>query len=757
MTASAPTREDSLVPENAWGGFVPGAWQDSIDVRDFILANFTPYTGDAAFLSGATEKTLNVWETLQRDFLSVERAKRVYDVETHIPADVDAFPAGYICADDDVIVGLQTDTPLKRPMMPAGGWRMVETATQEAGLEPDERIKEIFTRYRKTHNEAVFDIYTPRIRAARSAHLITGLPDAYGRGRIIGDYRRVALYGVDRLIQAKQADKDSIADEPFSENWARYREEHSEQIKALKKLKNLGDSYGFDLSRPAATFHEAVQWTYLAYLASVKSQDGAAMSIGRLSGFFDVYAERDLASGLITEPDAQEIIDALVTKLRIVRFLRTIDYDQIFSGDPYWATWSDGGFADDGRTLVTKTSFRLLQTLRNLGPAPEPNITIYWDAALPEGYKAFCSLISIETSAIQYESDAEIRSHWGDDTAIACCVSPMAIGKQMQFFGARLNTAKALLYAINGGRDEMTGKQVVSGYDPLAGDQPLDFDTVWARYDAMLDWAVQTYVEALNIIHYCHDKYAYEAMEMALHDDEVVRTMGCGMAGLSIVADSLSAIKFATVTPVRDESGLVVDYITEGDFPKYGNDDDRVDDLAKLVVSTVMGKIRSIKLYRDAIPTQSVLTITSNVVYGKATGAFPSGHAAGTPFAPGANPANGADTHGMLASMMSVGKLSYDDALDGISLTNTITPTALGRTEQERIDNLVGILDAGMGEGLYHANINVLNRETLLDAMENPENYPQLTIRVSGYAVNFVKLTREQQLDVLSRTFHEAL
>ena len=757
MTASAPTREESLVPENAWGGFVPGAWQDSIDVRDFILANFTPYTGDAAFLSGPTDKTLNVWDTLQRDFLSVERAKRVYDVETHIPADVDAFPAGYICADDDVIVGLQTDTPLKRPMMPAGGWRMVETATREAGLEPDERIKDIFTRYRKTHNEAVFDIYTPRIRAARSSHLITGLPDAYGRGRIIGDYRRVALYGVDRLIQAKQADKDSIADEPFSENWARYREEHSEQIKALKKLKNLGDSYGFDLSRPAATFHEAVQWTYLAYLASVKSQDGAAMSIGRLSGFFDVYAERDLASGLITESDAQEIIDALVTKLRIVRFLRTIDYDQIFSGDPYWATWSDGGFADDGRTLVTKTSFRLLQTLRNLGPAPEPNITIYWDAALPEGYKAFCSLISIETSAIQYESDAEIRSHWGDDTAIACCVSPMAIGKQMQFFGARLNTAKALLYAINGGRDEMTGKQVVAGYDPLAGDQPLDFDTVWAKYDAMLDWAVQTYVEALNIIHYCHDKYAYEAMEMALHDDEIVRTMGCGMAGLSIVADSLSAIKFATVTPVRDESGLVVDYITEGDFPKYGNDDDRADDLAKLVVSTVMEKIRGIKLYRDAIPTQSVLTITSNVVYGKATGAFPSGHAAGTPFAPGANPANGADTHGMLASMMSVGKLSYDDALDGISLTNTITPTALGRTEQERIDNLVGILDAGMGEGLYHANINVLNRETLLDAMENPENYPQLTIRVSGYAVNFVKLTREQQLDVLSRTFHEAL
>ncbi|MFZ2427097.1 MAG: pyruvate formate lyase family protein, partial [Propioniciclava sp.] len=588
--------------------------------------------------------------------------------------------------------------------MPAGGWRMVETAIKEAGLEPDAEIKEIFTKYRKTHNEAVFDIYTPRIRAARSSHLVTGLPDAYGRGRIIGDYRRVALYGVDALIAAKEADKDSVADQPFSENWARYREEHSEQIKALKKLKNLGTSYGLDLSRPAATFHEAVQWTYLAYLASVKSQDGAAMSIGRLSGFFDVYAERDLATGLITESDAQEIIDALVTKLRIVRFLRTIDYDQIFSGDPYWATWSDAGFANDGRTLVTKTSFRLLQTLRNLGPAPEPNITIYWDPKLPAGYKDFCAQISIETSAIQYESDADIRAHWGDDTAIACCVSPMAIGKQMQFFGARLNSAKALLYAINGGRDEMSGKLIVPGYEALTGDGPLTFDEVWAKYDQMLTWAVETYVEALNIIHYSHDKYAYEAMEMALHDDEIVRTMGCGIAGLSIVADSLSAIKYATVTPVRDESGLVVDYVTEGEFPLYGNDDDRADEIAALVVKTVMDKIRSIKLYRDAVPTQSVLTITSNVVYGKATGSFPSGHKKGTPFAPGANPENGADTHGMVASMMSVGKLDYDDALDGISLTNTITPPALGRTEEERVTNLVGILDAGFGEGLYHAN-----------------------------------------------------
>ena len=756
MTAPASTLEDVRLAD-PWAGFRPGAWQHSIDVRDFILTNFTPYEGDAAFLAGPTAKTIDVWETLQRDFLSVERALRVYDVETHIPADVDAFAPGYICDGDDVIVGLQTDVPLKRPMMPAGGWRMVETAIKEAGLEPDQRIKEIFTRYRKTHNEAVFDMYTPRIRAARSSHLITGLPDAYGRGRIIGDYRRVALYGVDRLIAAKKADKDAVADQPFTEHWARYREEHAEQIKALEKLKRLGQSYGFDLARPAATYIEAVQWTYMAYLASVKSQDGAAMSIGRLSGFFDIYAERDLAAGLITEIDAQEVMDALVTKLRIVRFLRTIDYDQIFSGDPYWATWSDGGFANDGRTLVTKTSFRLLQTLRNLGPAPEPNITIYWDPALPEGYKEFCSLISIETSAVQYESDQAIRCKWGDDTGIACCVSPMAIGKQMQFFGARLNTAKALLYAINGGRDEMTGKQVVTGHAPITTTGRLTFEEVWAAYDEMLTWAVETYVEALNIIHYSHDKYAYEAMEMALHDDEIVRTMGCGIAGLSIVADSLSAIKYANVTPVRDESGLVIDYVTEGEFPQYGNDDDRADDLAELVVKTVMEKIRGIRLYRDAIPTQSVLTITSNVVYGKATGAFPCGHEAGTPFAPGANPRNGADTHGMIASMLSVGKLDYEDALDGISLTNTITPPALGRTEAERISNLVGILDAGMGEGLYHANINVLNKETLIDAMENPDNYPQLTIRVSGYAVNFVKLTREQQLDVLSRTFHEAM
>ena len=681
--------------QKAWEGFVKGNWCDEIDVRDFIQLNYTPYEGDASFLAGPTEKTLRVWNTLEEKYLSEERKVRILDVDTDTPADIDAFKPGYICEDDNVIVGLQTDAPLKRAMMPNGGWRMVETAIHEAGKEYNPEVKKIFTQYRKTHNDAVFDIYTPRIRAARSSHIITGLPDAYGRGRIIGDYRRVALYGVDHLIAEKQKDKDRYADQPFSEHWARYREEHSEQIKALKKLKNLAASYGYDISGPATNAHEAVQWTYFGYLASVKSQDGAAMSIGRLSGFFDCYFERDLKNGTLDESGAQEIIDALVIKLRITRFLRTIAYDQIFSGDPYWATWSDAGFGDDGRTLVTKTSFRLLQTLVNLGPAPEPNITIFWDENLPRGYKEFCARISIETSSIQYESDPQIRAHWGDDAAIACCVSPMKVGKQMQFFGARVNAAKALLYAINGGRDEMSGKQVMEGYEPVQGDGPLDFDDVWKRYEEMLDWVVGTYVEALNIIHYCHDRYAYEAIEMALHDAEIVRTMGCGIAGLSIVADSLSAIKYAKVYPIRDETGLVVDYRTEGDFPTYGNDDDRADDIAATVVHTVMDKIRAIPMYRGAIPTQSVLTITSNVVYGKATGSFPSGHQKGTPFAPGANPENGIDTHGMVASMLSVGKLDYNDALDGISLTNTITPQGLGRSEEEQIQNLVGILDAG--------------------------------------------------------------
>jgi len=669
---------------------------ERIDVRDFIQRNYTPYDGDASFLEGATEKTLRLWDYLDKNYLAVERERRVYDVDTETPADIDAFKPGYISDDDDVIVGLQTDTPTKRAMMPNGGWRMVEQAIKEAGKEVNPDVKKIFTQYRKTHNDAVFDIYTPRIRAARSSHIVTGLPDAYGRGRIIGDYRRVALYGVDFLIEEKQQAKDASVEKGFSEHWARYREEHAEQIKALKKLKKMAADYGFDISGPATNAKEAVQWTYFGYLASVKSQDGAAMSIGRLSPFLDAYFERDLANGTLTEVEAQEIIDALVIKLRIVRFLRTEDYDQIFSGDPYWATWTDAGFSEDGRHQVTKTSFRLLQTLRNLGPAPEPNITIFWDPELPAGYKEFCAAISIETSSLQYESDKQIRGQWGDDAAIACCVSPMKVGKQMQFFGARVNAAKALLYAINGGRDEVSGKQVTDGdHTPIQGDGPLDFDEVWQKYEEMLDWVVGTYVEALNIIHYCHDRYAYESIEMALHDSDIVRTMGCGIAGLSIVADSLSAIKYAKVTPVRDETGLIVDYVTEGEFPFYGNDDDRADDIAATVVHTVMQKIKAIPLYRDAIPTQSVLTITSNVVYGKATGSFPSGHKAGTPFAPGANPENGADNHGMVASMLSVGKLDYNDALDGISLTNTITPTGLGRNKDEQVTNLVGVLDAG--------------------------------------------------------------
>ncbi|EPI57241.1 putative formate C-acetyltransferase [Gardnerella vaginalis JCP7275] len=726
-----------------------------------------------------------MWKYLDDNYLAVERERRVYDVETHIPAGIDAMPAGYIESPevDNVIVGLQTDEPCKRAMMPNGGWRMVEQAIKEAGKEVDPEIKKIFTVYRKTHNDGVFGVYTKNIKIARHNKILTGLPDAYGRGRIIGDYRRVALYGVNMLIEFKKRDKDSIPyrndfTETEIEHWIRFREEHDEQIKALKQLINLGNEYGLDLSRPAQTAKEAVQWTYMGYLASVKSQDGAAMSFGRVSAFFDCYFERDLKAGLINETDAQEIIDALVMKLRIVRFLRTKDYDAIFSGDPYWATWSDAGFSDDGRTFVTKTSFRLLNTLtlEHLGPGPEPNITIFWDPKLPEAYKRFCAQISIDTSAIQYESDKDIREHWGDDAAIACCVSPMRVGKQMQFFAARVNSAKALLYAINGGRDEMTGMQVIDKgvIDPIKpeADGTLDYEKVKANYEKALEWLSETYIEALNIIHYMHDKYAYESIEMALHDREVYRTLGCGMSGLSIAADSLAALKYAKVYPIYNKDAkttegheyeyiegadddLIVGYKTVGEFPIYGNDDDRADDLAKWVVSTVMGQVKRLPVYRNAVPTQSILTITSNVEYGKNTGSFPSGHKKGTPYAPGANPENGMDSHGMLPSMFSVGKIDYDDALDGISLTNTITPDGLGRDEDERITNLVGILDAGNGHGLYHANINVLRKEQLEDAVEHPEKYPHLTVRVSGYAVNFVKLTKEQQLDVISRTFHQ--
>lgn len=768
----------------AWAGFKGDGWRDHIDVRDFIQSNYTPYDGDGSFLEPATVKTTRMWRYLDEHQLSEERDHRVYDVDVHTPADIDAFAAGYIESPevDDVVVGIQTDEPCKRAMMPNGGWRMVEQAIKEAGKEPDPSVREIFTKYRKTHNDGVFGVYTDDIRRARRSKIITGLPDAYGRGRIIGDYRRVALYGVDRLIEGKMADKNAIPyrndfSESEIEHWIRYREEHDEQIKALRKLIRLGEEYGLDLRRPAETAREAVQWTYMGYLAAIKSQDGAAMSFGRVSAFFDIYFERDLRNGVITESEAQEIIDQLVMKLRIVRFLRTEAYDKIFSGDPYWATWSDGGFGDDGRSMVTKTSFRLLATLHedHLGPGPEPNITIFWDSRLPEAYKRYCAETSIETSAIQYESDSEIRSHWGDDAAIACCVSPMRVGKQMQFFAARVNTAKAFLYAINGGRDEMTGDQIIplGVIDPIRpeDDGSLDYDKVKANYEKALEWLSETYVKALNIIHYMHDRYAYEAIEMALHDREVYRTLGCGMSGLSIAADSLSALKYAKVRPVFNKDAktmeghgdeyvegapddLVVGYEVDGDFPVYGNDDDRADDLAKWIVSTVMGQVRRLPVYRDAVPTQSVLTITSNIEYGKATGSFPSGHKKGTPYAPGANPENGMDVHGMLPSMFSVSKIDYEDALDGISLTNTITPDGLGRDMEERVSNLVGILDAGHGHGLYHANINVLRKDTLEDAVEHPEKYPHLTVRVSGYAVNFVKLTKAQQLDVISRTFH---
>jgi len=745
---------DEITP--AWRGFTSGPWQDAVDVRDFIQRNYTPYIGDSSFLAGPTERTTHVWQTLSAMFPE-ERAKGVYDVDNHTPAGITAHAPGYIDRDAEIVVGLQTDAPLKRAMMPNGGWRMVEGALKTYGYEVDENLKEIFTKYRKTHNQGVFDGYSPAVRAARSSHIITGLPDAYGRGRIIGDYRRVALYGVDQLIAAKKLDKLGLDTQPFSEEIVREREEHAEQIRALEELKEMAAGYGYDISGPATTAKEAVQWLYFGYLAAVKEQNGAAMSLGRTSTFLDVYIERDLADGTLTESQAQEIIDDFVIKLRIVRFLRTPEYDTLFSGDPTWVTETIAGMSDDGRPLVTKNSFRMLQTLYNLGPAPEPNMTVLWSDALPQGFKDFCAQVSIDTSAVQYESDEQIRSAWGDDAAIACCVSPMAVGKQMQFFGARVNLAKALLYAINGGKDEVTGKQVSPAFPAVTQGAPLDFDDVRARFDRTMDWLADTYVEALNVIHYMHDKYAYERIEMALHDRDVLRTMACGIAGLSVAADSLSAIKYARVEPVFDERGIVVDYRTEGDFPTYGNDDDRADEIAVELVESFMAKIRRHKMYRDALPTQSVLTITSNVVYGKATGNTPDGRRAGEPFSPGANPMNGRDTHGMLASALSVAKLPYSESQDGISLTNTVVPAGLGRTREEQIANLVGLLDATVGTEGYHMNVNVLNRETLEDAMEHPENYPQLTIRVSGYAVNFVRLTREQQLDVLSRTFHGSL
>ena len=746
------TSEQAAQQNPAWHTFVAGPWQEKVDVRDFIQRNYTPYDGDASFLEGATERTAGIWAKLSEMFV-VEREKGVYDIDPHTPSTIISHAPGYIDAENELIVGLQTDAPLKRAIMPNGGWRMVENALQTYGYPVDMKVKWIYTNIRKTHNAGVFDVYPPDVRKARSSHIVTGLPDAYGRGRIIGDYRRVALYGVDKLIEAKKLERRPLDTQRSVEDVIRDREENAEQIRALTELKEMAAMYGYDVSRPAATAREAVQWLYFAYLAAVKEQNGAAMSLGRTSTFLDCFIHRDLEAGLITETEAQEIIDDFVIKLRIVRFLRTPEYDALFSGDPTWVTESIGGIGEDGRSLVTKTSFRFLQTLYNLGPAPEPNLTVLWSPDLPRGFKDFCSQVSIDTSAIQYESDELIRPCWGDDAGIACCVSAMRIGKQMQFFGARVNLAKGLLYAINGGRDEMSGKQISPKTAPLMS-EVLDYDEVRASFDVFLDWLAQTYVDALNCIHYMHDKYAYERIEMALHDGEILRTLACGIAGLSVAVDSLSAIKYATVRPVRDETGLAIDYVVEGDFPKFGNDDDRVDSIAVELVEDFMGKIRKQPTYRGSMHTQSVLTITSNVVYGKHTGNTPDGRRKGEPFAPGANPMNGRDTHGMLASALSVAKLPYEESQDGISLTNTVVPSGLGRTKEEQVTNLTGLLDAYMGSNGYHVNINVLNRDTLYDAMENPEKYPQLTIRVSGYAVNFVRLTREQQLDVISRTFH---
>jgi len=746
--ATATLKEPATAP---WAGFQPGLWQKEINVRDFIQQNFQPYDGDASFLAGATQRTQQIWERLQKLFVE-ERKKGVLDVSL-VPSSITAHPPGYIDREQEIIVGLQTEAPLKRAIMPNGGLRMVQTSLQTYGYTLDPHVIEAFTKYRKTHNDAVFDAYTASVRACRSSHILTGLPDAYGRGRIIGDYRRVPLYGVARLVKRKEEEKRALDSAMSTDDIIRDREELSEQIRALHELEQMANSYGFDISKPASSAREAVQWLYLAYLGAVKEQNGAAMSLGRTSTFLDIYFARDLATGILTEEQAQEIIDDFVIKLRIVRFLRTPEYDDLFAGDPTWVTESIAGMGDDGRPLVTKTSFRFLQTLYNLGPAPEPNLTIWYSPSLPDGFRNFAAKVAIDTSSIQFESDEIMRRSWGDDGAIACCVSPMLLGKQMQFFGARANLAKCLLYAINGGRDELTGKQIGPSYSPVAGDV-LEFDDVLEKFERMMDWLAGVYVNAMNIIHHMHDKYAYERLEMALHDYAPLRTMAFGMAGLSVVADSLSAIKYATVRVVRDDSQLITDYRIEGDFPQFGNNDNRVDHLASWVVTTFMSKLRKYPTYRHALHTQSILTITSNVVYGKGTGNTPDGRRKGEPFAPGANPMHGRDAHGIHASAASVAKIPYRDAEDGISLTTTLVPEGLGRAPAERIENLTSILDAFFGSTGYHMNVNVLNRETLVDAMEHPEKYPALTIRVSGYAVNFVRLTREQQLDVINRTFH---
>jgi formate C-acetyltransferase len=748
MASAAPqeiTRR-KVVPQ--WDGFNTGLWQNEINVRDFIQQNYEPYEGDESFLAPATERTKKIWDQLNQLFVE-ERKKGVLDI-SQIPSSITAHAPGYIDRENEVIVGLQTDAPLKRAIMPNGGFRMVLNALKTYGYEPDPNVVEAFTKYRKTHNEGVFDAYTADVRRCRSSHILTGLPDAYGRGRIIGDYRRVALYGVARLIEEKEEEKRALDPAMSTDEIIRDREELSEQVRALKELQQMALNYGFDISAPAQTAREAVQWLYFGYLAAVKEQNGAAMSLGRTSTFLDIYFQRDLSSGVLTEQQAQEIVDDFVIKLRIVRFLRTPEYDDLFAGDPTWVTESIGGMGDDGRPLVTKTSFRFLQTLYNLGPAPEPNLTIWYSPRLPDGFRSFVSKVAIDTSSIQFESDEIMRSTWGDDGAIACCVSPMLVGKQMQFFGARANLAKCLLYAINGGRDELTGKQVGPASRPVEGEY-LNFDEVLVRYEKMMDWLAGVYVNAMNIIHYMHDKYAYERIEM---DYAPLRTMAFGIAGLSVVTDSLSAIRYAKVRVIRDETGLITDYQTEGEFPKFGNNDNRVDHFASWLVSTFMTKLRRYPTYRHAYHTQSVLTITSNVVYGKNTGNTPDGRRHGEPFAPGANPMHGRDVHGIHASAASVAKIPYRDAADGISLTSSLVPEGLGRADVDRITNLRGILDAFFGSTGYHMNVNVLNREMLFDAMDHPEKYPQLTIRVSGYAVNFVRLSREQQMDVINRTFH---
>ncbi|MBR0491723.1 MAG: formate C-acetyltransferase [Clostridia bacterium] len=740
-----------------WQGFKGGEWQEVINVRDFIQNNYTPYEGDSSFLEGATEKTLKLWDKVLKLYEKEKNSPGgVLDIETKIPAGIDAFEAGYIDKDLEEIVGFQTDKPLKRAIMPYGGIRIVEKATAACGKVLDPKVEEIFHKYRKTHNEGVFDIYTPDIRAARSAHLLTGLPDGYGRGRIIGDYRRVALYGVDLLIEEKKSELEALNVDSFSEDVVRNREEIAEQIKALNELKEMASKYEIDISQPASNAKEAIQWLYFGYLGTVKSQDGAAMSLGRTSSFLDIYIERDLQNGILTEKDAQELMDHFVMKLRMIRFLRTPEYNELFSGDPIWVTESIGGMGSDGRTLVTKNSFRLLHTLETLGPAPEPNLTVLWSTRLPEGFKKYTTGLSIKTSSIQYENDDVMRTTLGDDYGIACCVSPMKLGKQMQFFGARANLAKTLLYAINGGRDELSGKQITPEFSPITSEY-LDYDEVVKKLDVMMDYVAKIYIKALNGIHYMHDKYCYESLAMALHDRNVIRTMACGIAGLSVVADSLSAIKYAKVKVIRDKTGLATDFEIEGEFPKYGNDDDRVDRIAVEVVRSFIRKLRKHPTYRNSKQTLSILTITSNVVYGKSTGNTPDGRKSGEPFGPGANPLHGRDKNGALAVMNTIAKLPFESAEDGISYTFSITPNTLGKDQDQRVSNLVSMLDGFFAQTGHHINVNVFDRSLLEDAMKHPEKYPQLTIRVSGYAVNFTKLTREQQLDVINRTIHEKI